>query len=118
MAGDHLSVSGGCCLSRRTHAIVRRNLSSNLVWGGAPPSRPPTQFGLRLSALGRGSSPVRCQDDLDRSLSGRDELLMEAWVGSVGDARRGQGLGYLELLLMLVAACHRAGKNQSANRIL
>jgi len=41
---------------------------------------------------------------------------MEAWVGSVGDAsqsRRGQGLGYLELLLMPVAACHRAGKNQS-----
>lgn len=43
---------------------------------------------------------------------------MEAWVGSVGDAsqsqsRRGQGPGYLELLLMPVDACHRAGKNQS-----
>jgi hypothetical protein len=78
---------------KQVDACNRRNLSSNLAWGGAPSSPPPTQLGLRLSALGRGSSPVRCQDDLDRSLSGRDKLLMEAWVRSVGDARRRSGAG-------------------------
>lgn len=90
----------------RTHAVGAIWVACNLAWGCAVESSslPPTQLGLRPSALGRGSSLVRCQDDLVRPLSGWEELLMEAWVGLVGDGQDdvSQGLGYLELLLMLV----------------